>query len=248
MILYFTGTGNSAYVAKQLGEKLNDEVINLFEKIKNHDYSEVNSDKPFVFVYPTYAWQMPKILRDWIEKTKFSGHKLAYFVSTCGMSMGDTSKALQELCTKKGFQYAGCASVVMPENYIAMFPVPNEEQIQEILEKADKRIPKIAELIDLGTFLFMEKPKVLDKMLTAVVNQGFYKYAISAKKFYAKDSCIGCGKCVEVCPLSNVTLVNGKPKWGKNCTHCMACICKCPAEAIEYGKASEGKVRYQCPR
>ena len=137
MILYFTGTGNSAYVAKQLGEKLNDEVMNLFERIKNHDYSEVNSDKPFVFVYPTYAWQMPKILRDWVEKTKFSGHKLAYFVSTCGMSMGDTSKALQELCTKKGFQYAGCASVVMPENYIAMFPVPNEEQIQEILEKAD---------------------------------------------------------------------------------------------------------------
>ena len=94
----------------------------------------------------------------------------------------------------------------------------------------------------------MEKPKVLDKMLTAVVNQGFYKYAISAKKFYAKDTCVGCGKCVEVCPLSNVALVNEKPKWGKNCTHCMACICKCPTEAIEYGKASEGKVRYQCPR
>ena len=31
---------------------------------------------------------------------------------------------------------------------------------------------------------------------------------------------------------------------GKNCTHCMACICYCPKEAIEYGKKSKGKPRY----
>ena len=56
--------------------------------------------------------------------------------------------------------------------------------------------------------------------------------------------CIGCGKCVELCPLNNIHLENGKPLWGKNCTHCMACICYCPKEAIEYGKKSRGKPRY----
>ncbi len=34
---------------------------------------------------------------------------------------------------------------------------------------------------------------------------------------------------------------------GDACTHCMACICGCPAEAIEYGSRSRGKARYQCP-
>jgi epoxyqueuosine reductase QueG len=44
--------------------------------------------------------------------------------------------------------------------------------------------------------------------------------------------------------LNNIRLENGKPVWGKNCTHCMACICYCPKEAIEYGKKSKGKPRY----
>mgnify|MGYP002728531920 CR=1 FL=1 len=60
----------------------------------------------------------------------------------------------------------------------------------------------------------------------------------------ANDKCIGCGKCAKMCPLNNIKLKNSKPVWGKNCTHCMACICLCPTEAIEYGKKSVGKPRY----
>ena len=52
------------------------------------------------------------------------------------------------------------------------------------------------------------------------------------------------GKCAEVCPLQNIKLKDGKPVWGGNCTHCMACISYCPTEAIEYGKKSLGQVRY----
>ena len=37
---------------------------------------------------------------------------------------------------------------------------------------------------------------------------------------------------------------DNKPIWGKDCTHCMACICYCPVEAIEYGKKSVNKFRY----
>lgn len=46
------------------------------------------------------------------------------------------------------------------------------------------------------------------------------------------------------CPLNNIKLINGKPVWNKNCTHCMACICYCPVKAIEYGKKSKNKPRY----
>lgn len=58
------------------------------------------------------------------------------------------------------------------------------------------------------------------------------------------NACIGCGKCVQLCPLNNIRLDKDKPVWGSNCTHCMACICYCPKEAIEYGKRSVGKPRY----
>ena len=62
-----------------------------------------------------------------------------------------------------------------------------------------------------------------------------------------KYGCIGCGKCEKVCPLDNIRLKKGKPEWGGDCTHCMACICSCPREAIEYGKKTLGKRRYLCP-
>ena len=80
MVLYYSGTGNSEYVAKKIGEQIEDEVISLFDKIKGHDYTEIHSDRPFVIVYPTYAWQMPRILRDFIQKATFTGNKCTYYL------------------------------------------------------------------------------------------------------------------------------------------------------------------------
>ena len=80
--------------------------------------------------------------------------------------------------------------------------------------------------------------------MSGPVNPVFYRFFVKAEAFRATDACIGCGRCVELCPLNNVHLKNGKPVWGKNCTHCMACICYCPKEAIEYGEKSKGKPRY----
>ena len=116
MILYFTGTGNSEFVARRIAEKTGDEIINLFEKIRTGDYSRISSKTPFVFVVPTYAWQIPHIVRDWIGHTKFGGNRSAYFIMTCGDSIGNAGEYIEKLCVKKGFNYMGCAKIVMPEN------------------------------------------------------------------------------------------------------------------------------------
>ena len=72
----------------------------------------------------------------------------------------------------------------------------------------------------------------------------FYPLFVHAKKFYVTNTCISCGKCLDVCPTNNIRMENKKPVWAENCTHCMACINRCPKEAIEYGNSSKGKVRY----
>lgn len=247
LVLYYTGTGNSEYVAKKIGEQTEDKVINLFEKIKRHDYSEIHSARPLIFVYPTYAWQMPRILRDFILRTSFTGSKCAYFLATCGDSMGNTPKYLRQLCEQKKFTYMGCAEVVMPENYIAVFNAPERKQAVRIIRNADIVIENTADVIKHNGTIPEKKISAFAKAGSGIINTLFYPLVVSAKKFYATDACIGCGKCADVCPLNNVSLKDRKPVWGNQCTHCMACICKCPKEAIEYGNRSKGKPRYQCP-
>jgi MinD superfamily P-loop ATPase len=136
----------------------------------------------------------------------------------------------------------------MPENYIAMFNAPGEEESRAIVAKAKPVLEQGCELIRQGKDLPAPKVGFLDKLKSGPINEGFYKFYVKADAFVVTDACISCGACVEACPLNNIRLSDGKPVWDKHCTHCMACICGCPTEAIEYGKRSRGKPRYQCPK
>ena len=60
----------------------------------------------------------------------------------------------------------------------------------------------------------------------------------------AQFALFSCGICAKVCPLNNITMVDGKPVWGNDCIHWSACINRCPKLAIEYGKKTQGKNRY----
>lgn len=78
----------------------------------------------------------------------------------------------------------------------------------------------------------------------SAIAPAFTSVMVKAKNFYAEDTCISCEKCKELCPLNNISYIEGKPVWGENCMHCMACISACPAKAIQYGKGTKAKNRY----
>lgn len=248
MILYFSGTGNSAYVAKRIGKAIGDEVIDLFDKIKHHDFSQMRSSRPWVVVAPTYAWRIPRILQNYLERTSLAGNRNIYFVMTCGESIGNAEKYLKKLCAAKEMHYCGCAGIAMPENYIALFTTPAKDEALQIIDQAESAIDRASLLIKSGDCFAPSHSSLSDRLNSGIVNDLFYPFVVHAKKFYVTDRCISCGKCTHVCPLGNVRLAEGKPVWGTHCTHCMACICRCPAEAIEYGKHSQGLPRYVCPK
>ena len=246
MIVYFSGTGNSRYCAQMLAKLLNDDLLDAAGYIKHGIAAELISDKPWVFVGPTYAWQMAHIFSDFIRTGTFSGSEEAYFVLTCGGDIGNAGRPLFELCTEQNFKYMGTLEVVMPENYVAMFPVPDQAKSARIIAAATPILEYGAQCIAQSIPFPINKVGLLGKLKTGPVNQGFYKFYVKADGFFVTDKCIGCGKCVNVCVLNNIRLENEKPVWEQSCTHCMACICGCPAEAIEYGKRSQGKRRYLC--
>jgi MinD superfamily P-loop ATPase len=84
-------------------------------------------------------------------------------------------------------------------------------------------------------------PKLLG-LAKEVVLHGWKSFA-----FVPDSNCNGCGTCVQVCPMDNITLLGDKPSWGENCAFCFACLQWCPREAIQAGRITLNKKRYHHP-
>ena len=243
MVLYFSGTGNSQYVAEVIAGELGDELISINNYIKNGIAGDFVSGKPYVLVCPTYAWRVPLVVEDWLRGARLDGCKDLYFVLTCGDSTYGAQTYARRLCDEIGMNFRGFKTVVMPENYIAMFPVPDKEKAARIVNAAMRPIKAVVSAVASGEDM-PEKNPPLGMFMSTVVNWFFFNFIVKDKGFHLEKDCISCGKCVEMCPLNNISLEGGKPVWHGNCTHCMACICGCPAECIEYKKASQKRRRY----
>ena len=92
MIFYYTGTGNSRYIARRLAAALGDELFDMNDRIKRADTSPVAVNGRAVFVTPTYAWRIPRIVREWISSTELDGAAGAWFVMNCGSEIGNAAK------------------------------------------------------------------------------------------------------------------------------------------------------------
>ena len=244
MVLYFSGTGNSRYVAQRIAVALGDELLSMNDHIKEGEPSPVASDERLVIVTPTYAWRIPRIVRDWLLKTDFPNAKQAWFVMTCGSEIGNAAQYNRALCQEKQLTYMGTAQIIMPENYIAMFNAPQAEEARQIVARAEPDIDRVISAIKTGQKFALPRNNLYDRFMSGPVNPIFYSFFVKANAFTVGDACTGCSQCAKLCPMNNITIQNGKPVWGSDCTHCMARICRCGAEAIEYGKKSLGKPRY----
>lgn len=253
MVLYFSGTGNTEYVAKRIAAGIGDVAVDLCDKLRDHDYSEMKSDTPWIICAPTYAWQIPRMVKKWVIKTKLSGNSDIYYVLTCGASVGDAAGYAKAIAEHKGLNYKGLGCVVMPENFYTGLSSPDPKEALEIIENSEESINGLIYYIKHGEELKIEKKESFRGFKSNGFNKLFYrmmrKGRLSDKKFYSTENCIGCGRCVQKCPMANIVLNEEKrPEWQGNCTQCLSCISRCPNGAIEYGKKTVGKDKYFCPK
>lgn len=248
MVIFFSGTGNSEYVARAIAGKLDDEVIKSNDLIKAGTPGEFQSEQPWIFVFPVYLSTIAEIFADFIRSSTFQGNKDAYFIGTCASKVGSAPNRCAELSAEKGLIYRGTGRVQMPQNYIALFKMTADDECQRRFAAADIEIEKICDLISRGEELTEKKTSQIEYGAVKLVEKMYNGSFTGTKKFYATEACVGCSLCEKLCPMNKITMKNGKPTWSGSCVHCMACINHCPKQAIEYGNGTQGKKRYVCKK
>ena len=102
MIFYFSGVGNSAWVAYKLAEKLHDGVLSIAEEIGMEKQYVPMKGEQVGFVFPVYGWEPPKIVLEFIGRMRMETPDYLYFVCTCGDDTGKTSRIFTQAIEKKG--------------------------------------------------------------------------------------------------------------------------------------------------
>ena len=247
MILYFSATGNTEFVAKEVAKRLDDECINILNRVRENDYTPVYSEKPYIICAPVYVCEMPMFMASYLKKLKLNGSRDVYFIFTSGGYCGISGLLAKWMFMKKWKRFKGYTEVVLPRNYVAndAYPMLTIEEIENRIINTYNRLDEIVDTIRTGGNLqAIRKVQLWEILVTVPFTPVWYKMKLKADDFYAKDRCIGCGKCARLCPLNNITIKDKKPVWGDNCTHCMACIGNCPVEAIHYGMITQKKRQY----
>lgn len=254
MIFYFTGTGNSFWVAKALGEAFDEPLVSIAEALKNSGSEiryPVRPDERILFVYPVHSWGPAVPVVRFITRLVLSGYagQPVYSISTCGDECGYASRLLRKALAKRQLPLTAAYSVIMPNNYILLpgFSVDSKEVEERKLQEAPARVAEIVEAIRRHQADGLYHTGSLPGLKSYGIYPLFVHFAIGKTAFRATESCISCGLCERICPTGTITLEKGRPVWTDSCVQCVACIHRCPVRAIEYGKETQKKGRYRHP-
>ena len=249
MILWYSGCGNSRFVAEQLSQKLSDSnMVFIPDAARTNPLLEFGPDDILGIVFPVYSWSVPKLVSEYLRKANIKG-KPAYIYAacTCGDETGLTIRHLKKDLKKQGLKLDAIFSFQMPETYINLpgFKLDTPDNAKRKIDGTRIQIDQVVKAIKDRTHGNYDWLKGSSSFLKSnILKPLFYGMLITDRKFTVSDECIGCGICAGNCPLQNITMQNDRPKWNGHCTNCMSCYHRCPKNAINFGKATIGKGQY----
>lgn len=233
-ILYFSATGNSLYIAKKIKESLGGEL--RYIPSYTGDCSEFDK---VILVTPIHSYGLPKLVFDFLPR--MNKNKELIIVQNYGGMVGGADYYAYSYCKNHGLNIRSVFVLKMPESFTTTFTVP-KFYIKSTLKKADGIIDKVISDIKNEKFSIPKQKKTKEKKyLTNMSN-----WNKIAKSFCVSEECVRCGKCVNVCPVKNISIENNKVVFGDKCIACLGCYHRCPQKAIRY-KNHKKKDRYFNP-
>ena len=223
-ILYFTGTGNSLYVAKKIGGDL----LSIPQLIKNNQYNI--EDDIVGIVCPVYCMTMPNIVKEYLQKVEISANYL-FVVMTYGTKFYGCLEPIKRLLTKKGLYVNYSNVVLMTDNFPPIHDIKKEK------EKHDNRLidQKIENIKN--DILRRNEYQIPTNLKNKVIEIGYdiiYKVILShiVRLYINTNICNNCNICRDICPRGNIIMTDEGPVIRKNCEYCFGCYHNCPRGAI----------------
>lgn len=249
MILYFTSTGNSKFVAEILKLDLQDTAVSLNHIFKNNKKMEFYTEAPYVIVCPIYAWRLPRKIETFLNKAHFNGSQSIYIVATMGDSYGLADQYCKKIFLKRKMDYKGFAGILMPDNYMVSNKMLSKN---EAISKIQSNLPYLHEISKHILNRSELEMKISSKknawLLSSIANWGFNTFMRNSRSFNVDNTtCIQCQKCVRVCPTNNICMKNGRINFKNECMFCLGCIHNCPVHAIDYKGKLKANGYYLCP-
>ena len=247
-IYYFTGTGNSLKVAKDIAKKLNDcELVPIAKIWEEKDIK--SSSKNVGFIFPLYYAGLPKIIHDFLTKISLAQSDYFFAVVTYAGDINTTPLLqIQTILNAKSKNLSAGYYILMPNNYIIGYDVHSEERQKEYFEQATNKIEEICRTVEKNEKNLEKEIFEKRRIKSEKFNENFRKTVQeSDKHFYAEETCTSCGICVNVCPANNIKLEEGTPQWHHKCQQCLARINYCPEKSIQFGDKTQKTQRYHHP-
>ncbi|MFP3154920.1 EFR1 family ferrodoxin [Lachnospiraceae bacterium ZAX-1] len=239
VIFYFSGTGNSLFVTREIAAVLGDtEICSLTDSFG----ADLSGYERIGFVYPVYFVGLPLVVKNFIESLNIPESAYLFAVATCGGRAGNGLAEMGKLLSAKGRSLNFGTLLNMGGNYILMYGKP--EKADTANTQTAKKLPVIASAIRDKAKRPCGKSNPFMLLATELFRRSVNKTAL---KYTISDDCTSCGLCVKICPICNVELKNGKPTFAEKCEQCMACLQFCPQQAIHYQGKTEKRRRYHHP-
>lgn len=227
MIFYFTGTGNSLYIAKQL-----DSDCRSIPQLINSATNTYEAERIGI-VCPIYGHEMPAMVKEFLKKVQFQTSYL-FVILTYGNRHANAVELAQKALAQVGKEADYITTVLMVDNFLLGFDMAEQTQLDKGIEK------QLAEVKKAITEKKQEYQKVTTK--DRLAHQGYLNLVANKPEtiwadFTFTDECIGCGICVKVCPAGCIHLENQRAvRIAIGCQSCYACIHACPKSAIQLNK------------
>lgn len=248
MVLYFSATGNSKYVAERIAAEIDANAVSISEYAASERIEiELSEDAPVGIVTPVYFGGFPSNVKDFLRRTSLKGTGYIFVVVTYGMTTGASEHIFKKSWNSRNRAPDAFFCIKMPDTYTLMYDLSDSAAVQRTNQAAEKELAVVIEKIKSrtnGNYLENKMP-----FLAGKVFHSLYGLQNKTAGFHVTDDCTGCGLCEQKCPAQAIRMENGRPAWVKDrCIMCLGCLHRCPKFAIQNGRKTKEHGQYTHPK